>query len=94
MKLRGPVFVVGFTRTGTTFLHELLGLHPAVRSHRSWEQMYPVPSTHSEEPSDLRADREKRYQSRSGFYMWIAYVYGLGWYEIGVVRGEEDFCSQ
>ena len=66
MKVRGPVFVVGFTRTGTTFLHELLGLHPAVRSHRSWEQMYPVPDTHSEQPSDLRADREKRYQSRLG----------------------------
>ena len=39
MKVRGPVFVVGFTRTGTTFLHELLGLHPAVRSHVTWEQV-------------------------------------------------------
>ena len=27
-----PTFVVGFTRTGTTMLHELLGLHPDVRS--------------------------------------------------------------
>lgn len=36
---RPPVFVIGFPRTGTTFLHELLGLHPAVRQHYTWEQV-------------------------------------------------------
>jgi hypothetical protein len=36
---RPPIFVIGFPRTGTTFLHELLGLHPAVRQHYTWEQV-------------------------------------------------------
>jgi hypothetical protein len=34
-----PTFVIGFPRTGTTFLHELLGLHPDVRQHYTWEQV-------------------------------------------------------
>ena len=36
-ELKPPIFVIGFPRTGTTFLHELLGLHPEVRMHYSWE---------------------------------------------------------
>lgn len=41
--LKDPIFVIGFPRTGTTFLHELLGLHPGVRMHYTWEQIDPVP---------------------------------------------------
>lgn len=40
-----PVFVIGFTRTGTTFLHEMLGLHESVKSHHTWEQFATVPNT-------------------------------------------------
>lgn len=29
--VKNPIFVIGFPRTGTTFLHEMLGLHPTVR---------------------------------------------------------------
>jgi len=45
---QAPIFVIGFPRTGTTFLHELLGLHPDVRMHYSWEQMAPIPGTDDE----------------------------------------------
>ena len=44
--LKDPIFVIGFPRTGTTFLHELLGLHPGVRMHYTWEQIDPVPHTY------------------------------------------------
>jgi hypothetical protein len=33
--VKNPIFVIGFPRTGTTFLHELLGLHPKVRIRSS-----------------------------------------------------------
>ncbi|CAE7605881.1 unnamed protein product [Symbiodinium microadriaticum] len=59
--VRKPVFVIGFPRTGTTFLHELLGLHPEVRMHYSWEQMDPVPKTDNESMEARIADRKRRY---------------------------------
>lgn len=37
--VKPPIFVIGFPRTGTTFLHEMLGLHETVQSHFSWEQV-------------------------------------------------------
>jgi len=58
---RSPIFVIGFPRTGTTFLHEVLGLHAEVRMHRSWEQIAPVPTTDDETPEALRADRLLRH---------------------------------
>jgi hypothetical protein len=30
IKMNPPVFVIGFPRTGTTFLHELLGLYLSI----------------------------------------------------------------
>lgn len=62
VKIKDPVFVIGFPRTGTTFLHELLDLHENGRSHFSWEQFDPVPSTDSENIDDLMADRQRKYQ--------------------------------
>ena len=71
MKVKAPVFVIGFTRTGTTFLHELLSLHKSVRSHHTWEQMQPVPDTHSEKPADLLRDRQHRYSSKKAVFNYI-----------------------
>ena len=56
-----PVFTIGFPRTGTTFLHELLGLHPEVKMHYTWEQMEPVPLTKETSAEALTKDRQKRY---------------------------------
>ena len=42
--IQRPLFVVGMPRTGSTFLHELLGEDPANRAPRVWEVMFPVPS--------------------------------------------------
>jgi hypothetical protein len=58
-----PVFIIGFPRTGTTFLHELLGLHPNVRMHYTWEQMDPIPRTNDETKEALLKDRKFRYNA-------------------------------
>jgi hypothetical protein len=41
--VRGPIDVVGMTRTGTTALANMLSLDPQFRSLRGWEQSRPCP---------------------------------------------------
>ncbi len=51
--IKSPVFVFGLGRSGTTLIHRLLSLDPAVRSPKLWELMMPVPGVHwtgSKEP--------------------------------------------
>lgn len=38
-----PIFLIGWMRTGTTFVHRLLAQDPETRSMPYWESMYPVP---------------------------------------------------
>ena len=61
-----PVFVIGFPRTGTTFLHEMLTLNKKVKTHYTWEQCDHVPATQQETCSALREDRVKRYRGNRG----------------------------
>jgi hypothetical protein len=39
-----PLVIVGFPRTGTTYLHELLTLDPAARAPLAWESRTPWPA--------------------------------------------------
>jgi len=39
-----PLVIVGFPRTGTTYLHELLTLDPATRAPLAWESRTPWPA--------------------------------------------------
>jgi len=61
--VKKPIFVIGFTRTGTTFLHELLGLHPSVKMHYTWQQMDPVPKTDVESFAEVQKDLKNRFKS-------------------------------
>jgi hypothetical protein len=63
--VRRPIFVIGFPRTGTTYLHELLGLHPEGSSHLWWEQMTPIPESHDESLEGRFEDRRKRYHGKA-----------------------------
>ena len=75
IKLKDPVFVIGFPRTGTTFLHELLALYPNFRSHYSWEQMDSIPEGSSEDIDAMEADRKAKYEknrSRFEFFLSLA----------------------
>eukprot|EP00941_MAST-03F_sp_MAST-3F-sp1_P002753 g2753.t1 len=42
------IMIVGFPRTGTTVLHNLLSLHPQGRPMLRWELMYPTPPPEAE----------------------------------------------
>src|SRR5205823_207941 len=56
--LRKPVFVVGFPRTGSTLLHNLLAQDPRTRVPLMWELLWPAP------PLDGTADRRIRRAAR------------------------------
>jgi len=78
-----PIFVIGFPRTGTTFLHELLGLHPRVRMHYTWEQIDPVPHvsvpasyTRERAAEVLREDRRRRYAENRSMFSMILRILG------------------
>ncbi|CAM9918894.1 unnamed protein product [Ectocarpus fasciculatus] len=60
--VRAPVFVMGLPRTGTTFLHRLLSLDPAVRSPLLWELLNPVPepTDYDTQTKEFEADAKKR----------------------------------
>lgn len=61
--VRTPVFVLGLPRTGTTYLHRLLSLDPAVRAPLLWELMASVPGPTTEyvgHEAEYKADADKR----------------------------------
>lgn len=60
-----PLFIVGFPRTGTSYLHELLALDPAARSPLAWESRTPWPAPElSSYDSDPRiAATQARYEA-------------------------------
>lgn len=58
-----PIVITGMPRTGTTVLHELLALDPALRPLRLWEALRPVPATGPEE-RDARIDQASRWLQR------------------------------
>ncbi|MGB5811215.1 MAG: sulfotransferase, partial [Polyangiales bacterium] len=43
--LPSPIFLIGWMRTGTTFVHRLLSRDPDNRFMPYWESMYPIPPT-------------------------------------------------
>ncbi|MCG8588730.1 MAG: sulfotransferase [Proteobacteria bacterium] len=62
-----PVFIAGLQRTGTTLLHRLLALEPALRPLLSWEALNPAPLADPAPEPDPRvriaeiAERSLRY---------------------------------
>lgn len=53
-----PMFIVGWWRTGTTFLHHLMSMDPKARAPKTWELWYPAPV--SEDPKKDAKIRRKR----------------------------------
>lgn len=50
-----PVFIIGFPRTGTTILHDILAQDPDSRAPLTWETMFPSPP-----PEEATADTDPR----------------------------------
>ncbi len=55
-----PIFITGFPRSGTTFLHELMLHDPANRAPRVFETIYPYPARQDAGGPDRRAARVAR----------------------------------
>jgi len=53
-EIPSPIFLIGWMRTGTTFVHRLLAQDPDTRTMPYWESMYPVP------PKDAKDDRPEQ----------------------------------
>jgi hypothetical protein len=79
--VRSPVFVLGLPRTGTTFLHRLLSLDPAVRSPLLWELLSPVPKVRPEAGKEVvsadffKDDCQKRARAKPKI---VAHRHSLG----------------
>lgn len=56
--IRRPIFILGFPRTGTTLLQNLIGLNPHRRALQLWELFGPIPLD-----DDPEADVRKRLRS-------------------------------
>jgi hypothetical protein len=63
--LRRPLFIVGFTRTGTTLLHNLLAQDPSARVPWNWELLFPCPlvvgQPSSQDPRRRRIQMSNRF---------------------------------
>lgn len=60
--LERPVLILGFPRTGSTFLHNLMALDPANRVPKLWEVLNPVPPEDSRDGSeDPRLEEAREY---------------------------------
>lgn len=57
-----PLFIIGFGRTGSTFLHHLLALDLQVRTPQLWELMEPSPPPRSESYATDARIRKARVQ--------------------------------
>lgn len=59
-KVREPIFIVGFGRSGTTILHEVLSQDQQFRVVKRWEAMFPVPppdeDSYRSDPRIAKAD--------------------------------------
>jgi hypothetical protein len=57
--ITGPVFIIGFGRSGTTIIQDVLSLDPQFRSVRRWEAQFPWPApeaaTYEDDPRARRA---------------------------------------
>lgn len=60
-----PLFIVGFPRTGTTILFNLLAQDPANRTPRGWEVQFPTPPPETDTyATDRRIKRARKYFGR------------------------------
>src|SRR5216117_439052 len=65
-KIRGPLFIVGLPRSGTTLLHSLLAADPEHRCPLMWEVRSPSPPTVADERR-----RIQRATQSCNFFNWL-----------------------
>ncbi|WP_395816419.1 sulfotransferase family protein [Archangium minus] len=64
--IQRPLFILGFMRTGTTLLYNLLARMPGARAPKLWELLWPSPPPDpATEGSDPRIERTRRYTEQA-----------------------------
>ncbi len=66
VQINPPIFILGFPRTGTTFLHSLMSLDASHRSLRYWELLFPSPP-----PEPSMQDSDPRIKMAQWFVYFI-----------------------
>jgi hypothetical protein len=69
-KIQQPIFITGWYRSGTTYLHNLLATHPDARVPLFWELRCPCPTLDPRTADPRRQIRKVRMESR--FHRWLA----------------------
>jgi Sulfotransferase family len=74
-----PIFVLGFPRTGTTLLHNLLALDPNSRSPKMWEALNPAPSAtqNGRQTQTLIKEAEKFVKAANYLVPQLASIHAL-----------------
>lgn len=65
-----PIFITGWYRSGTTYLHHLLASHPHARAPLFWELRHPCPTIDPRAADPHRLIRKVRLESR--IHRWLA----------------------
>lgn len=82
IRIERPIFILGFPRTGTTLLQNLLTLEEGYRSLKFWELSSPTP-VHP----DLQVDQRKR-EVAIGRALWAAYKVAPEMAEVHEIRAD------
>ena len=68
-KIQRPIFITGWYRTGSTYLHNLLASHPNMRAPLLWELRHPCPALDPRKVDSQKIIRKVRLTSRIHRYL-------------------------
>jgi len=68
-KILRPIFITGWYRTGTTYLHNLLAIHPHLRAPLFWELRHPCPAVDPRVADPQKIIRKVRRTGRIHRYL-------------------------
>ena len=68
-KIQQPIFITGWYRTGTTYLHNLLASHPHMRAPLFWELRHPCPGVDPRKVDSQMIIRKVRRTGRIHRYL-------------------------
>ncbi len=78
-EIPAPIFLIGWMRTGTTFVHRLLARDPDTRSMPYWESMYPAPPKRGTD--DRPAELERVLKQLEGLSPAYQAIHPMGAHE-------------
>ena len=72
-KIQRPIFITGWYRTGSTYLHNLLASHPHLRAPLLWELRHPCPAVDPRKVDSQKIIRKVRRTNRIHRYLSPAF---------------------